>query len=212
MKLQSSNIVVPALSHYGIVRYNKIAYKDIQCSNGIARSQIDGLVQERCNSSALAMELRLSCTNPSRWHSEPTEATHPIPHVCGWLSELLGTKTADNASSKPMMTNQLSMNCSYDIPSIKHTVHHMNCLFKRLLMQATERTLKLSFTGPLCQKIPPVTSGSPSNGAVMWKSFSCYDIIFCCGEVDQWKTKRKQNKAQYYCVYVVSNLLHSVTS
>ena len=26
---------------------------------------VDGLVQERCNSSALAMELRLSCTNPS---------------------------------------------------------------------------------------------------------------------------------------------------
>ena len=26
---------------------------------------IDGLVQERRNSSALAMELRLSCTNPS---------------------------------------------------------------------------------------------------------------------------------------------------
>ena len=26
---------------------------------------IDGLVQERHNSSALAMELRLSCTNPS---------------------------------------------------------------------------------------------------------------------------------------------------
>ena len=30
-----------------------------------ALSHIDGLVQERCNSSALAMELRLSCTNPS---------------------------------------------------------------------------------------------------------------------------------------------------
>ena len=28
---------------------------------------IDGLVQERGNSSALAMELRLSCTNPSTW-------------------------------------------------------------------------------------------------------------------------------------------------
>ena len=28
---------------------------------------IDGLVQERRNSSALAMELRLSCTNPSIW-------------------------------------------------------------------------------------------------------------------------------------------------
>ena len=29
--------------------------------------QIDGLVQERRNSSALAMELRLSCTIPSKW-------------------------------------------------------------------------------------------------------------------------------------------------
>ena len=28
---------------------------------------IDGLVQERCNSSALAMELHLSCINPSTW-------------------------------------------------------------------------------------------------------------------------------------------------
>ena len=29
---------------------------------------IDGLVQERRNSSVLAMELRLSCTNPSIWY------------------------------------------------------------------------------------------------------------------------------------------------
>ena len=29
--------------------------------------EIDGLVQERCNSSALVMELRLSCTKPSKW-------------------------------------------------------------------------------------------------------------------------------------------------
>ena len=28
--------------------------------------QIDGLMQERCNSSVLAMELRLSCINPIR--------------------------------------------------------------------------------------------------------------------------------------------------
>ena len=32
--------------------------------NGV---NIDGLVQEICNSSALAMELRLFCTNPSIW-------------------------------------------------------------------------------------------------------------------------------------------------
>ena len=31
---------------------------------------IDGLVQERRNSSALAIELRLSCTNPSIWMRE----------------------------------------------------------------------------------------------------------------------------------------------
>ena len=31
--------------------------------------QIDGLVQERHNSSALAMELRLSCNNPPKWYS-----------------------------------------------------------------------------------------------------------------------------------------------
>ena len=29
------------------------------------RYDLDGLVQERCNSSAIAMELRLSCTKPS---------------------------------------------------------------------------------------------------------------------------------------------------
>ena len=32
--------------------------------------QIDGLVQERCNSSVLTMELCLSRTNPSRWYPD----------------------------------------------------------------------------------------------------------------------------------------------
>ena len=45
-------------------------------NHGIAYS--DRLVQERCNSSALAMELRLSCINPS------IEWTHPcLPS--GWI-------------------------------------------------------------------------------------------------------------------------------
>ena len=35
-------------------------------SETLHSSQIDGLLQERCNSSALAMELRLSCINPLR--------------------------------------------------------------------------------------------------------------------------------------------------
>ena len=48
------------LTSLGILKsYDKVG--DYVCYD----SQIDGLVQERRNSSALAMELRLSCTNPS---------------------------------------------------------------------------------------------------------------------------------------------------
>ena len=41
--------------------------------------EIDGLVQERRNSSALAMELRLSCTNPLKWK----HFAHHCPFVRG---------------------------------------------------------------------------------------------------------------------------------
>ena len=37
------------------------------CSYYVLNNDLDGLVQERCNSIANAMELRLSCTNPSIW-------------------------------------------------------------------------------------------------------------------------------------------------
>ena len=44
-------------------------YKDSlsRCRDFHYTDQINGLVQERHNSSVLAMELRLSCTNPTRW-------------------------------------------------------------------------------------------------------------------------------------------------
>ena len=51
--------------------YIPVFYLDVityPCPNpdaGLADLYMDRLVQERCNSSALAMELRLSCTNPS---------------------------------------------------------------------------------------------------------------------------------------------------
>ena len=38
----------------------------LDCYNGI-KQHADGLVQERCNSSALAMELHLSCTKPLKY-------------------------------------------------------------------------------------------------------------------------------------------------
>ena len=40
-------------------------WKAIKGSNDESLQHIDGLVQEKRNSKALAMELRLSCTNPS---------------------------------------------------------------------------------------------------------------------------------------------------
>ena len=40
------------------------------CLDLFVNDYIDGLVQERRNSSALAMELRLSYTNPSTWSSD----------------------------------------------------------------------------------------------------------------------------------------------
>ena len=41
----------------------------VQATDGTSSpEQFDGLVQERRNSSALAMELRLSYTNPSGWY------------------------------------------------------------------------------------------------------------------------------------------------
>ena len=39
-------------------------------SRSIIRFQIDGLVQERHNSIANALELRLSCTYPSKWYNK----------------------------------------------------------------------------------------------------------------------------------------------
>ena len=45
-----------AVSSYGLVLFNVTP---------ILQGYLDGLVQERCNSSALAMQLRLSGINPS---------------------------------------------------------------------------------------------------------------------------------------------------
>ena len=46
---------------------NTIAADEQVMQGAEASVDIDGLVQERRNSSALAMEFRLSCTNPSIW-------------------------------------------------------------------------------------------------------------------------------------------------
>ena len=66
-----------------------IGYFPLSGSNAVLH-RIDGLVQERRKSNALAMELRISCTNPSTWNVWTSKYT--ILHYC-----LLG-KTANNMS------------------------------------------------------------------------------------------------------------------
>ena len=52
------------------------------CSGPEQKHYLDGLAQERCNSVANALELRLSCTNPSIWISDSTSpsTTHTSDH------------------------------------------------------------------------------------------------------------------------------------
>ena len=53
--------------HQHVIVFNKYLHEEFRYPG----LRIDGLVQERRNSSALAMELRLSCTNPSKYlHDE----------------------------------------------------------------------------------------------------------------------------------------------
>ena len=44
-----------------------LSTRELSTHTYIYNHNVDGLVQERRNSSALALELRLSCTNPSMW-------------------------------------------------------------------------------------------------------------------------------------------------
>ena len=51
---------------YGLYRENKEIFP-FNCVDQNQIDNIDGLVQERCNSNALAIKLCLSCTNPTIW-------------------------------------------------------------------------------------------------------------------------------------------------
>ena len=67
----------------------------IQNSKSIGH--IDGLVQERCNSTANALELRLSCTNPSisSWYCREIPFLHPSTRAWGqmWIKLVRKNKT-----------------------------------------------------------------------------------------------------------------------
>ena len=72
--VQQLENITTALKVYDMIHVKFVSIQSKQCAKladdfwDISSClYIDWLVQERCNSSALALELHLSCTNPSMW-------------------------------------------------------------------------------------------------------------------------------------------------
>ena len=77
-----------------------------------AMSHIDGLVQERCNSIANAMELRLSCTNPSIYASLSRKKFNSFGAVTASLS--CAKFYNDNYKNMRVRAKQNLANLNYD--------------------------------------------------------------------------------------------------
>ena len=101
----------------------------------LCRDKIDGLVQERRNSSALAMELRLSCINPSKWYSGclVSQLASGIYTLLWYIKDNIlntGVKTFPFASTnelpeeiaKPGMLLKLYIGCIMAVNGIKQSV------------------------------------------------------------------------------------------
>ena len=76
-----------------LLHFQVVLWSPIKIPMNMDSLQIDRLVQERRNSSALAMQLRHSCTNPSRWQRQSGDfsmnmhtnlAVHSIVWSAGW--------------------------------------------------------------------------------------------------------------------------------
>ena len=64
---------------------------------------IDGLVWERRKSSALAMEIRLSCTNPSIYTNVPTSVHNRTHNMGSYVQVIACCLFSANTSSKPRL-------------------------------------------------------------------------------------------------------------
>ena len=56
--------------------------------NQYSNEQIDGLIQERCNSIAYVLELCVSCTNPSKWSMIPLDSMWHHKVTMGFIFQL----------------------------------------------------------------------------------------------------------------------------
>ena len=75
-----------------------------ECPLEVIHRYVDGLVQERRNSSALAMELRLSCAKPSIWWKAVLESCK----CAKWFQTILSWKCPNELTDKiaPIPGNQ----------------------------------------------------------------------------------------------------------
>ena len=67
-KSRNMPVCFPHINYTGISFIRAYTYMYMYENDPINHKRIDGLVQERRNSSELAMELRISCTNPLIYH------------------------------------------------------------------------------------------------------------------------------------------------
>ena len=71
------------LTHWGLDKWPPFCRWHVRCIF------FDGLMQERCNSSALAMELRLSCSNPSIYALNKISLKYVFKSQLGNMSTLI---------------------------------------------------------------------------------------------------------------------------
>ena len=153
--------------HYHVHIHIHVIVVMIQNLWNSSRNCIDGLVQERRSSIALAMELRLSCTNSSIWYG------HRVNYKYSMSNEARSGQSTSRALCKPLRWRHNG----HDGVS-NHQPHH--CLLNRLFGCRSKKTSKLRVTG-LCAGNSP---GTVHKWPVTRKMFPFDDVImrvvFCC--------------------------------
>ena len=93
-------------AYYGTVSYSLICIKPTRFAEAV---HVNGLVQERRNSGALAVELHLSCTNPPIYHTSKSQKTsHMLPKHVGY-GAMSTLKEIDRVTMRPSCTSFITV-------------------------------------------------------------------------------------------------------
>ena len=133
----------------------------------------DGLVQERRNSSALAMELRLSCTNPSIYYKNTsTKASWSIEYLL-WGPWDIG-RFLCNAVEIGDMVMGVCFHSDVTWASWHLELSAMQLFVQKLVMGNKNGNIKARH---YCSLWGEYKCGFPHKGPVMRKAFPCHDVI-----------------------------------